>query len=254
MGEKPFFRLNLGITKCYLLECTGGYLLVDTGYTTDYAKFLKALHRASADGGVDLHQIKYLLLTHHHDDHAGFAAELVQETGARVIVHRDAVAPLERGESEPDIEPVNWQIFLIFGLFALVHGEFKFPPLVLTERDVVVDGDDANLLRGIGVDGEIVHTPGHTQDSISVVMSDGSVFCGDAAMNFLQFAGVRHRPIYQVDRAAVFRSWRRLLDRGARMIYPAHGDPFKAERLARYLERFADTADCSNPEEKTWTS
>jgi glyoxylase-like metal-dependent hydrolase (beta-lactamase superfamily II) len=58
---RNYIRLNLGITKVYLLPCTNGYLLIDTGYETDYKKFRNKLEKA----GVKIAQIKYLLLTHY---------------------------------------------------------------------------------------------------------------------------------------------------------------------------------------------
>jgi len=60
--------VKLGWTWCYLLKCTGGYLLIDTDYEKYYARFEKKL----ANLGIAASDIKYLLLTHHHDDHAGF--------------------------------------------------------------------------------------------------------------------------------------------------------------------------------------
>jgi glyoxylase-like metal-dependent hydrolase (beta-lactamase superfamily II) len=83
----------------------------------------------------------------------------------------------------------------------------------------------------MGVDGEIVSTPGHYRDCISVVLSDGAAFVGDAAMNFLRFTRIGHRPIYVEDINAVYESWHMLLDEGARVIYPAHGSPFPAREL-----------------------
>ena len=60
----------------------------------------------------------------------------------------------------------------------------------LADRDIIIEGDNDEFLKGIGIDGVILHTPGHTRDSISVLLSDGSAFVGDAAMNFLRWTGV----------------------------------------------------------------
>lgn len=117
-------RINLGITKCYLLTCTGGYLLIDTAYPADFEKFTRALDAL----GIPITAIRYLLLTHHHDDHAGFAAQLVKQSGCRVIVHRDALPYLRQGEPENTSKPVNWQIRLVFSFFSLFHRSFGFPP------------------------------------------------------------------------------------------------------------------------------
>jgi glyoxylase-like metal-dependent hydrolase (beta-lactamase superfamily II) len=219
--------LKLGWTQCYLLKCIGGYLLIDTDYPNHYRLFERKL----ANLGIAISDIKYLLLTHHHDDHAGFAAELVRSTGCQVIAHRNAVSALEEGKSEETIKPVNRRIKIVFTLYTLFHKEFKFPPLILTERDIVIEDDNDSFLKGIGIDGVILHTPGHTRDSISVLLSDGSAFVGDAAMNFLRWTGVGHRPIYIEDINTVYESWRKLRERRARVIYPSHGRPFPATEL-----------------------
>lgn len=224
-------RLDLGITTCYLLVGRNGHLLIDTGYAKDYGRFTRALARI----GVELSEIRYLFLTHHHDDHAGFAAELRSATRCTILAHRDAVAPLARGASEEGIVPVTRRVRLVFGFFQLFHRTFAYPPVELGEDDLVLSGDDAEVLPRLGFPGTVLHTPGHTRDSLSVLLPDGSAFVGDAAMNFLAFTGIRHRPIYVEHATAVFDSWRSLLAHGARTIYPAHGRPFDATRLANVL-------------------
>lgn len=219
--------VKLGWTRCYLLKCTGGYLLIDTYYPGYYGQFEKKL----ANLGIATSDIKYVLLTHHHDDHAGFAAELVRRTGCQVIAHRNAVLTLKQGKSEGTDKPVTRRSQIALSFYALVHKEFNFPPLTLNERDIVIEGDNDSFLKGIGIDGVILHTPGHTRDSVSVLLSDGSAFVGNAAMNFLRWTGMGHRPIVIEDINTVYESWRKLRERGARVIYPAHGRPFSAAKL-----------------------
>jgi len=221
-------RVKLGWTQCYLLNCTGGYLLIDT----DYSKYYRRFARELGNLGITLSDIKHLLLTHHHDDHAGFAAELVRSTGCQVIAHRHAVLPLSQGRSEGTDKPVNRRSRMALAVYTLSHKEFRFPPLTLTGNDVVIKGDNDGLLKEIGIDGVILHTPGHTRDSISVLLSDGSAFVGDAAMNFLRWTGMGHRPIVVEDIKIVYESWQKLRERGARVIYPSHGRPFPVTELA----------------------
>jgi len=52
--------INQGITKIYLLPYNSGYMLIDTGYSDDYDKFLKVLKQNE----IDIHTIKYLFLRH----------------------------------------------------------------------------------------------------------------------------------------------------------------------------------------------
>jgi hypothetical protein len=88
--------LRLGISRIYLLPCTGGYLQIDTAYHRQYADYRTALARA----GIGLAQLRYLLLTHHHDDHAGFLGPLTRDTDLTVIAHRDAAALLAGGAND----------------------------------------------------------------------------------------------------------------------------------------------------------
>lgn len=221
------YRLKLGWTQCYLLKCTGGYLLIDA----DYSKYFQRFERKLAALGIALPDIKHLLLTHHHDDHAGFAAELVRSTGCRVIAHRHAILPLSQGRSEGTVNPVNRRSRTTLAVYTLFHREYRFPPLTLGADDVAIDGDNDSLLKEIGIDGVILHTPGHTRDSISILLSDGSAFVGDAAMNFLWWTGMGHRPIVVEDIKVVYETWRKLHERGAQFIYPSHGKPFSATEL-----------------------
>jgi len=83
----------------------------------------------------------------------------------------------------------------------------------------------------IGINGEILYTPGNTKDSISMILGDGSAFVGDAAMNFLIWVGTGHRPIFIENINEVFSSWEKIIKNGAKRIYPANGNPFSSDKL-----------------------
>ena len=177
-----------------------------------------------------------MLLTHHHDDHAGFAAKLAEETGCWIIVHEKALQPLKNGRSAETMKPLNRRVWFAFSLFRLLHRGFGYPSVTMSERDIVITGDNSTLLGELGIDGEILETPGHCSDSISVLLKDGSLFAGDVAMNFLKPCGLRYRPIYSEDLELVFQSWNKLKMKGARKVYPAHGGSFSIERLKTFKE------------------
>jgi endoribonuclease LACTB2 len=81
--------------------------------------------------------------------------------------------------------------------------------------NVTISFDESrSRLARIGLAGEIVPTPGHSDDSVSLLLDDGSVFTGD----------LTPWPWVGQDRAdIVAASWRRLRERGARRVYPGHG-------------------------------
>ncbi|MBN1402693.1 MAG: MBL fold metallo-hydrolase, partial [Anaerolineae bacterium] len=70
------------------------------------------------------------------------------------------------------------------------------------------------LLEGIGIAGEILHTPGHSDDSVSLLLDEGSAFTGD--LTAPEYIGLE-------DPQVVRANWRRLRERGARRVYPGHG-------------------------------
>ncbi len=86
-------KLTKGLTRRYLLPCNEGYLLVEGGSESEFSLFLRELKEQEIDPG----EIKYLFLSHHHEDHAGFAASLRDLSDCKIIAHQDAMGPLQEG-------------------------------------------------------------------------------------------------------------------------------------------------------------
>ena len=62
--------INIGsrVVNNYIIETHIGYVVIDTGYAGGYNNFLKRLTRS----GIDKTDIKFVFITHVHDDHVGF--------------------------------------------------------------------------------------------------------------------------------------------------------------------------------------
>ena len=232
-------RLFAGTTNAYLLAADRGWLLMDTGYARDERRFMRALARHA----VRLEDIAYLLLTHHHDDHAGLVDRLTRLSPAiRVIVHERSVPLLAGGANDLSQGGywINRWVWLLAGIKRRVTPawDFRFPPYRVRATDIVLSGGrDETTLRSLGVPGVVIATPGHTADSISVLLDSGDAFVGDAAASFLRFAQTRHCVVFITDLDEHYRSWQRLIDAGARTIHPAHGRAFGVEALRRDMYR-----------------
>ena len=71
---------------------------------------------------------------------------------------------------------------------------------------ILVDGDNCELLRKIGVPGDILYILGHPIDHQVLLLDSGEVICGDAAANMLLFAGSRYFPVFITDIEAAYQS------------------------------------------------
>jgi glyoxylase-like metal-dependent hydrolase (beta-lactamase superfamily II) len=233
---KPFL-VRLSVTNVYLLACKGGYLQIDTGYTHDYERYRQALR----DLGLDVAQVKFLLLTHHHDDHAGFLNDLCRDTDLTIIAHREAEALLKGGSNDTSHGGgyVSRRVEFLAGLKRRFDRRWtlRFPSFDLRPQDVRLVADNDSLLRNLGIAGRIVTTPGHCIDHLSLVLDNGNTFAGDAASSFLLFAGTHYATLFMTDMESAYRSWQKLLDARARTIYPAHGRPFAADKLHENMGR-----------------
>ena len=86
---------------------------------------------------------------------------------------------------------VNRRVHLLLSLKGRVDKKWThtFPPYTVRPNDVLIAGNTRLKDIGIAADGTLLETPGHSSDSIAVLFDDGNCFAGDAAANFLQFAG-----------------------------------------------------------------
>ena len=80
-------------------------------------------------------------------------------------------------------------------------------------------------------------TPGHSKDSISLLLNNGYCFTGDAAGNFLQFLGSKYCVISVDDLNEYYNSWDKIINNKALIICPAHGKNFTVDKLIKYLRK-----------------
>ena len=101
-----------------------------------------------------------------------------------------------------------------------------------------VNKDNNDILKRIGIKGNILFTPGHTIDSISLLMTDGSLFCGDLAANLPSWLDTKYCPPFVTDLEQLYKSWQKIIDSRAQKIYPAHGEPFEVEKLRSHIDKY----------------
>jgi glyoxylase-like metal-dependent hydrolase (beta-lactamase superfamily II) len=138
----------------YLLDDGGEITLIDAGLPDDAPKVLAYLERT----GRKPSQVKRIVLTHRHGDHAGAVAALVAATGAEVFAHPDEAGAIASASLRPGAQTA---------------------PLV-KEIKPLQDGDVVPVFEGL----RAVHTPGHTAGHLCLYLPERKVlFTGDAMLN-----------------------------------------------------------------------
>ena len=224
------FNLGNRVVNSWLVGVEGGYVAVDTGYEGGFERYLRRLGRL----GIAPDEIKYIFVTHAHDDHVGFLGELWRATGATLVMHEKAARRVPEGQNRFIGGPSGLLAKIFVEAMRLAgKGRHKFPPLeVRNPADNVMLWDGKRqIFRELGLDLEIVSLPGHTEDHIGLMSGTGDLFCGDAAMNGFPSCGRRIIWIENVDDYS--RSWDAMIETGAHTIWPSHGTQFAATDLAK---------------------
>ncbi len=224
--------INIGsrIVNTYLVSCDNGYIMIDTGYHNDFSKVIKRL----AAENIHPREIKYIFLTHAHDDHAGFLNEMLEITDARVIIHPKAIERLRRGQNSFDGGCSSLLAYLFCQLLGVLgKGQHLFPAIKneYLKRLITIDSDEYARICSM-LQFEAIETPGHTADHISF-FSNGILLCGDAAMN--NFPSIRRTIIWIEDLDDFKKTWEKIIAIKPSIIYPAHGKPFSVKDLERFL-------------------
>lgn len=216
-------RLMGGRSNVFLISNGERFLLVDTSWKHAWHGLREKLDR------LETGRLVALILTHTHFDHAENAARIKERYGVKVFAHRTEVPYLSRGEN---VLPAG-TTWLTRPLMALLGPRlspyFKYPPL---QPDIIV-GEEYDL-RPLGFEAAILHTPGHTSGSISVIVDREVAVVGDALFGI--FPG-RVFPPFGNDVPEMVRSWKKLLDTGCRIFLPSHGSPRSREVLYRGFEK-----------------
>ncbi len=218
-------KIPLGADNCYVIK-EEGTIMIDSGTPKKGKRFVKRLKKLL----LNPKDIKLIILTHGHLDHIGSAKEIKEITGAKIAMHKREKDCLEKSLKPMPPGVTRWGC-----VFARILA--MFTPLVhipSTDVEIILEDEEFSLAE-FGIPGKVIHTPGHSSGSVSVLLETEDVFVGDLAMNGFPLRLGPGLPIFADDLQEVKESWKMLLDRGAKMVYPAHGNPFSAEIIRKVL-------------------
>ena len=178
-------------TNTYLIEGERGAILFDTGWAGTFPMFCAELGRQ----GKKLNDIDYLLISHFHPDHYGIAQEIADK-GPVVLVCDVQKEYVHASDA-------------VFEKDKRMH----FYPIRDDKVKLISLAESRRVLAELGIDGELLHTPGHSDDSVSLWLDEGSLFVGDL------------NPLYELELhkgTEIGRSWERLLALDPKTVYYGH--------------------------------
>lgn len=193
-APSPITVVNVGYrsTNFWVVSAGTSRLLVDLGWPGMAGTLFANLDRM----GILLKEIRYGLATHYHIDHAGAAQDL-KHAGVPLLVLEEQLAAI------PQMK--RW-----------TKPQDNYTEITLHDNVVISSAASRAFLAQFGIAGEILHTPGHSDDSVTLVLDNGMAFTGDLT---------REEYVATEDPASVARSWQSLRERGVTMVYGGHGAP-----------------------------
>lgn len=211
-------RILSGRGNAYAVADGERLLLIDTGRKFRWRALQRGIEALKPRGVPAA-----LILTHTHFDHAENAARLKQAYDVRIITHASEQAYLRAGDSplpRGSILPTRWLI-QCFG--RLVQPIFRYAGVA---ADIAVDR--RYDLRSFGA--YLLHTPGHTRGSVSLIVDDDIALVGDTLFGVIP--GNVFTP-FADDVPEMIRSWEKLLETPCRLFLPGHGAAIKRARLEK---------------------
>lgn len=158
--------------------------------------FRKLLKAMDTLGITDKNLIA-LILTHTHYDHVGNVHKIKEIYDTNIIVHEREGAFIEE----------------------------------VKKHIIITDTFD---LRPLGFNGYILHTPGHTIGSISIILNNEYAIVGDTMFGVIKGSLL---PPYAIDVEMLMESWKKLLDTGCRIFLTGHGLVNTYQCVKRTYER-----------------
>jgi endoribonuclease LACTB2 len=185
--------INYKSTNYYLIDTGSGLLAFDAGWPDTYINYKDCLKLQ----GYRISDIKWLIVSHFHIDHAGLAGMFVDK-GIEFFVFKNQLYGIEEMES--------------------LIARKKMPYQILNmERVLIMEIDESrNLLESKGINGEVIQTNGHGEQSISLLLDSGEAFIGDLPPESM---------IANDDHLSKS-NWELLKIKGARIIKPAHASEY----------------------------
>ncbi len=214
------YQASRGRCNVYAIAANNKISLIDSGVVSQLKTLSKVFKKI---GNPD-----YLIQTHTHFDHTINTAKLKKQYNFQLLVHEYEAANMREGISPKPIGSVAATRFIL-KLANLLPGPLG--PFTNTEPDIIIN-EPAYQLENL----TILHTPGHSRGSVSIIVDDAIALVGDTLFGI--FPNLIFPPFAE-DTVQLGKSWKRLLETKCDLFLPGHGRPIKRALLEKcYIKRY----------------
>lgn len=171
------FQVTLPIVNAFLVDLPSGLLLIDTGPKNSKNEIFAAIRHI----GKQPENLKYIIVTHAHHDHAGSLAAILKVVNVPVFASPLCAEMLKTGIAfEPESKIFSFLLKLITG-FGLIRLPFIYIDPIISPIKTVSEGDVVPDKNGL----QIINAPGHTAEQIALFypIKEALLFAADAAEN-----------------------------------------------------------------------
>ncbi|KAA3640640.1 MAG: MBL fold metallo-hydrolase [Bacteroidetes bacterium] len=223
--SESVYQITLGPVNAFVID-DNGLTLIDTGYAGSTDRIFKSISKA----GKNPEDIKRIILTHLHPDHAGSAAEIKRRLNIPLLAHEldaDLIENGTGGRNPKVLSPglLNWLVFHIF----IKRAPMKTEPAQVDQR--LTDNDVLDIAGGL----QVVHTPGHSKGHIALLLQEeGLLIAGDICANFI---GLELSTIYE-DMAVAKASLSKVADLDFDKAVFGHGIMIRSHASKKFKKAF----------------
>lgn len=226
--ETNIYQVLSGRSNSYLVSSKNNlnndFILVDTGRKGSWKKLVRNIDHILGEN-----KLSCLVLTHSHFDHVENAQKIKEKYGAKIIAHSMEAEYLENGSS-PLPQGTN-----IFTKFLIKSGRNSAQKHYNYDSVAVNVKVRANYdLNKYGFSSYVLHTPGHSRGSMSLIIDNDLAIVGDAMFGVFKWSVY---PPFADDTEMMIESWDKLLKTGCSRFLPGHGSEISRKLLEKKLKR-----------------
>ncbi|MBI5680308.1 MAG: MBL fold metallo-hydrolase [Methanobacterium sp.] len=218
------YQLLKDRSNSFLINQGNNYILVDTGHKNSY-KGLKT----KLDELLGENKLSCLILTHTHFDHAENASRIKEMYKCPIIAHESEADYLKHGNTPLPKGTNILTRFLIKSVVKRVNPQSEYE--TATPDILVCENYD---LWPLGFNAYIIHTPGHTIGSMSIIIDSEVALVGDTLFGVFNWSTY---PPFADDPKTMIKSWGKLLSTDCRLFLPGHGRKISRRLLEKQYEK-----------------